>query len=44
MKKLKINPNKVKYDGISFKLIIKNEKELLKKLMEKQKEIIKKLK
>jgi hypothetical protein len=42
-KKLKIDPKKVEYDGHSFRLIIDNEDDLLKKLKEKQSEIIKDL-
>lgn len=42
-KKLKIDPKKVEYDGRTFRLIIQDEAELLKKLKEKQAEIIKDL-
>jgi len=42
-KKLKIDPKKVEYDGHSFRLIIKDEDALLKKLKEKQAEILKDL-
>jgi hypothetical protein len=40
MKKLKIDPTKVEFDGHSFKLIIKDEAELIRKLKEKQAEIL----
>lgn len=43
-KKLKIDPNKIKYDGHSFRLIIQDEEALLRKLMKKQAEILKDLK
>lgn len=39
-KKLKIDPKKVEYDGRSFRLIVEDEAELLKKLKEKQAEIV----
>lgn len=43
MKKLKVDPKKVEYDGRTFRLIIQDEAQLLKKLKEKQAEIIKDL-
>lgn len=39
--KLKIDPKKVEYDGRSFRLIIGDEAELIKRLKEKQAEILK---
>ena len=42
-KKLKIDPKKVEYDGHSFRLMIKDEEALLKRLKEKQAEILKDL-
>lgn len=41
--KLKIDPNKVYYDGHSFRLIIKDEKALLHRLKKKQRQIIRDL-
>lgn len=43
MRKLIIDPTKVKYDGSSFELIVKDEESLIKGLKEKQKEIMKNL-
>jgi hypothetical protein len=41
--RLKINPEKVEFDGHSFRLIIENETDLINKLKDKQHEIIKDL-
>lgn len=40
-KKLKIDPNKVEYDGSTFKLVIEDFDSLMKKLKEKQEGILK---
>ena len=40
MSKLKIDPEKVEYDGHSFRLIIKDEAALIERLKKKQKEIL----
>ena len=41
--RLKIDPEKVEFDGRSFKLIIKDEDALVKKLLKIQSEILKDL-
>ncbi len=39
MKKVILNPKKVKYDGTSFEVVFKNDQEVLKKFKKLQKQI-----